>query len=106
MEVIIMVNIYNNQSLGLGSGVPITPTNSTGGDSKLSEDRYEIYVNGDFVGYKTLFNVSDYLSDVDNFIKSQGNIEFKSQLDGDHYNIQTEESERIKEILDVYCQNR
>jgi hypothetical protein len=89
-----------------GYGLPITTANMSTGDSKLSEDRYEIYVNDDFVGYKTLFNASDSLADVDDFLKTQGVQNFSSELDGDHYNIKATETDQIKEILDVYCQNR
>lgn len=97
-----MEKIFNTQ----GYGLPIITSNMANGDSKLSEDRYEIYVNDDFVGYKTLFNASDSLADVDDFLKTQGVQNFSTELDGDHYKIKASESDQIKEILDVYCQNR
>lgn len=97
-----MHNTFDNQGLGLA----ITAINLDNSNSKLSEDRYEVYVNNDFVGYKTLFNESDRLADVDDFLKSQGVLNFSSELDGDHYKIKADESSRVKDILNVYCQNR
>ncbi|HLO12405.1 MAG TPA: hypothetical protein VK190_09245 [Pseudoneobacillus sp.] len=97
-----MPNTFNNAGLGLA----ITTTNMENSDTKLSEDRYEIYVNNDFVGYKALHNVTDTLEDIDDFLKSQGINEFQSKLDGDHYHINGNENGKIKDILNVYCQNR
>lgn len=97
-----MTDRYENEVFGFG-----TFTNhSDNGTAKLSEDRYEIYVNDDFVGYKSLHNVSDQLSDVDDFLKSQGIQGFQSLLEGDHYYISGENTERLKDVLSVYCQNR
>jgi hypothetical protein len=92
---------YDNQGFGLAFTDYLSDDNN-----KLSEDRYEIYVNEDFVGYKTLFNASDTLSDVDDFLKSQGIENFQSKLDGDHYYIQANETKRVKEAINIYCQNR
>jgi hypothetical protein len=87
-------------------GYAFTNNNDSEANAKLSKDRYEIYVNNDFIGYKSLMNTSDELSDVDDFLKSQGINEFQSQLNGDHYYISGSEAERIKDVLNVYCQNR
>jgi hypothetical protein len=97
-----MTGQYKNPAIGFA----FTNNIETGANTKLSEDRYEIYVNNEFIGYKSLKNVSDDLSDVDDFLKSQGINEFQSQLNGDHYLISATETERIKDILNVYCQNR
>ncbi|UII56359.1 hypothetical protein LS684_02410 [Cytobacillus spongiae] len=76
--------------------------------SKLAEDQYELYVNEDFIGYKTLYHQLDDLRDVDEFLKRQGIDDFSSKLEGDHYYIDAngENAERVKEVLEVYCQNR
>jgi hypothetical protein len=97
-----MTGQYKNPAFGYA----FTNNNDSETNAKLSEDRYEIYVNNDFIGYKSLMNASDDLSDVDDFLKSQGINEFQSQLNGDHYLISATETERIKDILNVYCQNR
>ncbi|WP_066049315.1 hypothetical protein [Robertmurraya korlensis] len=75
-------------------------------NGKLQDDRYEIYVNNDFVGYKILLNQSDSIEDVDDFLKQQGIKEFSGQLDGDHYYIQTNDANTVKDMLGVYCHNR
>jgi hypothetical protein len=97
-----MTGQYKNPAFGYA----FTNSNDSEANTKLSEDRYEIYVNNDFIGHKSLLNASDDLSDVDDFLKSQGIHDFQSQLDGDHYHISASEAERIKAVLNVYCQNR
>jgi hypothetical protein len=93
---------FQNQTLGLG----VTGKQLSGDDTKLNEDRYEIYVNNDFVGYKTLLNTNDDLRDVDAFIKRQGVIDFQTEQHGDHYHIRTDDAKLMKDIINVYCQNR
>lgn len=74
---------------------------------KLNEDTYEVYVNEDLVGHKTLTSVGDKLSDVDDFLRVQGIDNFSSSLSGDHYLIKTnEDSESLKNALNIYFNNR
>jgi hypothetical protein len=75
---------------------------------KLNEDQYEVYVNDDFVGHKTLKTQGEKLSDVDHFLQNQGFNGFSSSLNGDHYLIQTnaEDTEDLKNALTVYFNNR
>jgi hypothetical protein len=74
---------------------------------KLTEDRYEVFVNGNFVGHKSLKNPGEQLSDIDGFLQSQGLNDFSSSLDGDHYQIQTNERDGdITDALSVYFNNR
>jgi hypothetical protein len=76
-------------------------------DEKLNHDRYEVYVNDDFLGNKTLFNQGDKLSDVDDFLKINGFKNFSSSLEGDHYYIKPFENDgEITKALDVYFKNR
>ncbi len=79
-----------------------------GDNAKLMEDRYEIYVNNDLVGNKTLLNQNDTLEDVDDFLKQQGIKNFHSSLEGDHYRIDTSDEyiDEIKNALSVYLNNR
>ncbi|MCL7749415.1 hypothetical protein [Halalkalibacter alkaliphilus] len=76
------------------------------GDIKGEHDAYDIYVNEEFVGKKLLLTESENVVDVVSFLKQQGVQQVSAQLDGDHYIIRSEESERIKQILDAYLQNR
>ncbi|MDZ5472759.1 hypothetical protein SM124_13585 [Bacillus sp. 31A1R] len=94
------------QSQFLGAG--LANNRDVGDDTKLTEDRYELYVNNEFVGYKTLLNQSDNLKDVNDFLQRQGFQQFTSDLEGDHYNISTESDlvQPIKDALGVYCSNR
>lgn len=91
------------QVVGIG-----TTQNNQFGDAKLNEDTYELYVNNELIGHKTLLNQVDSLKDVDDFIIRQGIKEFSSELEGDHYNIQANHDVaiQIRDILNVYCNNR
>jgi hypothetical protein len=93
---------FENQSLGFA----FTNSRNANEGAKLFEDRYEVYVNSDFVGYKTLLNQNDTLTDVDDYLKNQGIGQFQSTLDGDHYHIQSPNGELIKGALNVYLHNR
>jgi hypothetical protein len=97
-----MYRQFENQTPGL----PITNSPIASEGAKLFEDRYEVYVNSDFVGYKTLLNQNDTLKDVDDFLKNQGIGQFQSNLDGDHYHIQSPNGDLIKGALNVYFNNR
>lgn len=74
---------------------------------KLNEDTYEVYVNNEFVGHKTLKSAGEKLSDIEDFLRIQGIHDFSSALSGDHYKIQTSgDFEHMKEALSVYFNNR
>jgi hypothetical protein len=76
-------------------------------DMKLTEDRYEVFVNGNFVGHKSLKTPGEQLSDIDGFLQSQGLNNFSSSLDGDHYQIETNGQDGdITNALSVYFNNR
>ncbi|KHF37853.1 hypothetical protein LQ50_24960 [Halalkalibacter okhensis] len=76
------------------------------GEIKGEHDAYDIFVNEEFVGKKLLLTQSENVDDVVHFLKQQGVQQVFGQLDGDHYVIHSEESERVKQILDTYLQNR
>jgi hypothetical protein len=79
----------------------------SGEGGKLNHDRYEVYVNHDFLGHKTLLNQGDKLADVDDFLKVNGLNTFSSSLEGDHYYIKPYEQEgEITRALEVYFKNR
>lgn len=76
-------------------------------DTKLNHDRYEVYVDGDFIGYKTLLTQNEDLNDIHFFLNEHGFQNFEVHEDGDHYEIQTHaSSEKLKQALQVYLQNR
>lgn len=81
--------------------------NTSEASTKLNEDQYDVYVNGNFIGQKALKNQGETLSDIDDFLLLQGISNFSSSLDGDHYVISTgEQGSEIEEALTVYFNNR
>jgi hypothetical protein len=83
--------------------------NEDDGNAKLSHDRYEVFVDGEFVGYKPLLVQNDHISDIDDFLQQEGATEFSSELNGDHYNINTkgtEQSQKIKDSLKIHLSIR
>jgi hypothetical protein len=103
-------NGAGNSGSGVGGGVfPAYAMNNANGENqvKLNEDQYDIYVNDDFVGQKSLKNQGEHLSDIDDFLKQQGITDFTASLDGDHYKIRTDGlNAEISDALQVYFNNR
>jgi hypothetical protein len=74
---------------------------------KLTEDQYEVYVNGVFIGRKTLKTQGEDLSDIDNFLRNQGFSDFTTSVDGDHYSIHVDhQDDDLSNALAVYFNNR
>jgi hypothetical protein len=103
-------NGAGNSGSGVGGGLfPPYAMNNAASDNqvKLNEDRYDIYVNDDLVGQKSLKNQGENLSDIDDFLKQQGITDFTASLDGDHYHIKTNgPNAEITGALQVYFNNR
>ncbi|MGM7723551.1 hypothetical protein [Metabacillus sp. Hm71] len=75
--------------------------------TQLSHDRYDVYVNQDFIGQKYLLTAQESVQDIDDFLMNEGYSQFQSYLDGDHYYINTVKNEQdIANVLKVYLQNR
>lgn len=101
-----------NQS---GEPSPFFGANTNGDfNLKMPHDRYEVYVNGDFVGHKVLLTQSESIDDVAKYLQRNGYKQFSATLDGDHYNIETNSSqdddthdaEQMKNRLGVYLDLR
>jgi hypothetical protein len=93
------------------NGNNMLPFTTVDGDSdssvKLNEDQYEVYVNGSFIGHKTLKTQGEDLSDIDDFLRIQGFSDFTTSVDGDHYKIHVDHKEDdISNALSVYFNNR
>ncbi|WP_223703003.1 hypothetical protein [Sutcliffiella deserti] len=98
-----MVGSTDGTFIGLASFVDKSIDTS----SKLAHDRYEVYVNGDFVGQKTLLTTREDVTSVNEFLHAQGYNDFKTNLDGDHYNIEATKKEReLKHALQIYLHSR
>ncbi|MFC4321842.1 hypothetical protein [Litchfieldia salsa] len=89
-------------------GIPFYDINEPDLNQGLSGDHYEIMLNNHYIGNKKLLYENDSMADVDDFLKLQGYTEFKSELEGDHYHIQTSKQHEadIKNALTVYLNNR
>ncbi|WP_079510033.1 hypothetical protein [Mesobacillus jeotgali] len=103
-------NGAGNSGSGIGGGIfPPYAMNNVNDDNqiKLNEDQYDVYVNDDFIGKKSLKNQGEHLSDIDDFLKQQGIKDFTASLDGDHYKIRTDGlNAEITNALKVYFNNR
>lgn len=74
---------------------------------KISHDRYDVYVNDDFIGQKSLLTAQESVHDIDEFLMNEGHRDFHSYLDGDHYYIRSQANEKdLAHVLKVYLQNR
>jgi hypothetical protein len=106
MEVIYITD-YNNTPYG-NDVLPLISLNQDAeSDVKLSEDQYEVYVNGNLVGHKTLKTQGENLTDIDDFLRNQGFNNFSTSVDGDHYMIHVDNQDGdISNALSVYFNNR
>ncbi|WP_100407961.1 hypothetical protein [Bacillus solitudinis] len=73
---------------------------------KNSHEAFDVYVNNEYVGKKVLITESEEPEDILSFLKKQGIQQVSDNVVGDHYIIQTEEAERVKQALETYLQNR
>ncbi|ESU30904.1 hypothetical protein G3A_19770 [Bacillus sp. 17376] len=103
-------NGAGNSGSGVGGGLfPAYGMNNRDQENqvKLNEDKYDVFVNDDFVGQKSLKDQGENLSDIDDFLRQQGISDFTASLDGDHYKIKTDGSNaEIAGALNVYFNNR
>jgi hypothetical protein len=78
-------------------------------DVKEEHERYDVYVNGDFVGHKILIAQNDNISMVEEHLKENGFNQFESKVEGDHFNLTVKDPDLerdIKENLNLYLQIR
>jgi hypothetical protein len=76
---------------------------------KISHDAYEVFVNEQFVGQKIVLAQNEDIFDVEDFLKDRGFHHFTTNLDGDRFSIQTDntfQEQKMKENLEVYLQIR
>ncbi|MFC4619925.1 hypothetical protein ACFO4N_14525 [Camelliibacillus cellulosilyticus] len=70
-------------------------------------DRYEIYVNGDYIGTKLNGLNPNLFEDIDHFLYEQGFREYDVAIDGDLFKINTlNDNPELKEVLHIYLQSR
>ncbi|MRX71141.1 hypothetical protein GJU40_03015 [Bacillus lacus] len=74
---------------------------------KESHDRYDVYVNHDYVGQKTLFNAQEHIRDIEDFLHHEGYHQFQTSTKGNQFYINAEgRDEAIAHILKVYLSMR
>lgn len=77
--------------------------------TKLSEDSYDVFVNGMYVGEKTLYAQNEDFHAVGDFLEQQGFNNVEVELNGDHIVVHADtrdEAERMRQALEVYLNNR
>lgn len=75
---------------------------------KLYYDSYDVYVNNEYVGRKTLVAQNESVKDIDNHLKLEGFRNFNSDINGNQVLISSgsEEAADIKRNLSVYLRIR
>jgi len=79
------------------------------GDAKLNEDRYEMFVNGEYVGEQTLYTDIEDATDISDFLDKQGFHDVQMDVEGDHIMIHCSnesEANKVEEVIRVYVHNR
>ncbi|WP_078553625.1 hypothetical protein [Bacillus alkalicellulosilyticus] len=78
------------------------------GVTKSPHDSYDIYVNEEYIGKKTLLTQNEKVDDVLDFINRQGIKGVTAELQGDHFIIHPSENEteHVKDAISTYLQNR
>lgn len=103
--------MYNNDEIGTGwMGVPFL---MYGGIKeldgvKISNERYQVYVNGDFIGNKDILTQNDDVFDLEKYLTNQGFHDFETKLEGNRFQIKAgkEQSKHMKDTLNVYLHIR
>lgn len=85
---------------------PIKPFDSETTSVKNAHDTYDVYVNEEYIGKKILLTQTEDIEDIRDYLKVQGVENVATNLEGDHYVIETSEADRVKKIIEVYLQNR
>jgi len=102
-----MVGFFEGNIIGTSGntpiGIPIGFVGEDSGSAKLFQDRYEVFVNGDKVGEKTLLTQVEDAQDLEPYLKDNGFENFEYEVIGDHIEIKAKkDSHQMKEILSSY----
>lgn len=90
-------------------GFPFLAVSDEATELKNAHDTYDIFVNQEFVGKKSLLGENETIRDIESFLHQQGIEHFSTHLDGDHYVIEANnphEVQHLKDVLTTYLQNR
>lgn len=102
-----MVGFFEGNVIGtIGNGplgMLVVPVEESSDSIKLFHDRYEVFVNGDKVGEKTLLTQVEDAQDLKSYLEDNGFSGFNYEVIGDHIEIKNkEDSHHMKEILSSY----
>ncbi|QQE80084.1 hypothetical protein [Alicyclobacillus sp. SO9] len=78
-------------------------------DMKLVHDKYDVYVNADFVGSKVLLSAAESADDISSYLTQAGFNGFSATLRGDHFHLEVDSEEKADEMknqLNVYLNLR
>lgn len=77
-------------------------------NSKLYHDSYKVYVNSDFIGYKTLLAQNENIKDVEKYLRGNGFENFTAKVIGGECYIKSvgRETQDLKDTLGVYLNTR
>lgn len=101
--------MINNQN---GFGIPVFFFTRGGGLAevvKLNEDSYEVFVEEQYIGEKTLYAQNEDFHDIGDFLERQGFKNLEIELKGDHIIVHAndhDEKARMRQALEVYLKNR
>lgn len=75
----------------------------------IEHDSYDVYVNDDFVGRKVLYSESEDISNISDYLSSNGYGDFTYTEDGNKFIIEDfdeEEADKMKNQLETYLNIR
>ncbi|MFN7252036.1 MAG: hypothetical protein ACK4M9_14745 [Anaerobacillus sp.] len=104
-----MINSSNNNFGNLGVPLFFNLRDDALDTTKLFEDRYEVFVEGKYVGEKALYAQNEDIHDVADFLEKQGYENVQVELNGDHIIVHADnsgEAEKMRQALEVYLKNR
>ncbi|MDP4177929.1 MAG: hypothetical protein Q8900_06245 [Bacillota bacterium] len=77
-----------------------------GSTDMVVHDRYNVYVNDDYIGQKILLCENEDINDVASYLQSQGFHDFNTKLEGNSFSIKCDDDKKLKKTLDVYLSIR
>lgn len=102
--------MYGNNLFNSNGAFPVFLSSGEFDDNnpKLAHDCYDIYVNRDYVGTKTLIAQNETPKDVESYLKKQGFHNFDASIDAGNIliNSSEQEADNIKRNLNVYLNIR
>lgn len=103
------MNNHLNDNLGTPIFFAIWGNDDDDKAQKLNEDRYEVFVDGHYIGDKVLYTQYEDESTIADFLETQGFADIRVEKDGDHIIVRShnkEEAMKMTRAIEVYLNNR